>query len=294
MMVGKIDLGGTLKDKARDIPSPKEALSMLQNQTFLTHGTDEEETGLTLEADYASLCLLSYERPNFLRDTLKSLKDAPGYPYELIIHDDGSSNTYPDTLLQPVDELLIQAKNEGATVIINNPGHNQGQGISLNRMFSMAKGDPIIKLDADLHYYPGWLRETCRLMRENPSIGLLGLLHYYHEPVDSRETVIERFDEYSIHTHILGSAFALRRSVWEELGPFEEHSDAFAEDFMMQQAVTNSEKWHCALPKESLVENLGMGLGKSVVVLSTEENPGGEVAKIHKEPYIIGKDKYIG
>jgi glycosyltransferase involved in cell wall biosynthesis len=236
----------------------------------------------TLQSEFASLCVLSYERPTFLSNSLDSLQERPCHPYELIIHDDGSSN-------QITRELLSNKSKDNATVILNPKGHNQGQGVALNRMFEMAKGDPIIKLDADLQYYHGWLSETVRLLRLHPEIGLLGLLHYYHEPVDSHKTVIDRYDEWSSHTHILGSGFAMRRSCWEELGPFEEHSSAFAEDYDMQCRVTDSNNWVCALPKESLVANLGMGIGNSVVVLD-DGNGGAKVAEIHTQPFIIGAD----
>jgi cellulose synthase/poly-beta-1,6-N-acetylglucosamine synthase-like glycosyltransferase len=278
-MTDSKDTSGKLSTKAKDlisdIPSPKEALLKLPGVESST------ENGLTypgtLEKEYASLCVLSYNRPTFLRNSLKSLSDSPGHPYELIIHDDGSKDSDPG-----LDNTLFGAQYDGATVILNKPGHNQGQGIALNRMFGMATGDPIIKLDQDLQYYPGWLLEVKRLMTEYPCIGLLGLLHYYHDPVDSRKTVKVRHDEWSEHTHILGSAFAMRRACWEELGPFEEHSEAFAEDYVMQRKVDESGKWKCSLPKESLVENLGMGIPNSTVV--TKE---GGVSKIHKAPYVI-------
>lgn len=226
--------------------------------------------------------MLSFERPNYLKNTLKSLKDKPGHPYQLIIHDDGSTDAN-------TTQLIYDQAMQGATTIFNSPGNNQGQGVALNRMFQMSRGDPIIKLDADLHFHPGWLMETVRLMNENPQIGLLGLLHYYHDPVDTHKTIIERHDEWSEHTHILGSAFAVRRECWEELGPFEEGSEAFAEDFIFQQAVTESDNWVCALPKESLVDNLGMGLGKSMVV-QDDGNGGMKVHSIRKEPYVFGRD----
>jgi glycosyltransferase involved in cell wall biosynthesis len=225
--------------------------------------------------------LLSYERPDFLNNTLLSLKGKSGYEYELIIHDDGSTDGRVRENL--ISELY--ARKKASTVIFNSPGHNQGQGTALNRMFKIATGDPIIKLDADLKYYVGWLSEVIRLMKENEEIGLLGLLHYYHEPVDTRETVIDRYDDWSSHTHILGSAFAVRRECWEELGPFSEHSEAFAEDWEFQKKVTDSDKWVCALPKENLVANVGMGYETSVV----NKTVSGELSPIKKEPFIIGK-----
>ncbi len=252
---------------------------MTENITKRLHHSPAE-----LDADYASLCMLSYERPDFLNTSLDSISEDKTYPYEFIIHDDGSTEIEERRIL---DDALMAG--EISTLITNPPDHNQGQGIALNRMFGAAKGDPLIKLDADLTYRVGWLRETCRLFRQHPDIGLIGLLHYHHEPVDSRETVIERHDDYSIHTHILGSGFAVRRQCWEELGPFEEHSDAFAEDWSFQVKVTESEKWKCALPKDSLVANHGMGVATSTVVVDH-----GVVAKIHKTPHIINNHLISG
>jgi cellulose synthase/poly-beta-1,6-N-acetylglucosamine synthase-like glycosyltransferase len=270
------DTTGQLTDAIGELPSPKEALDKLPNPKFsMPFGKSEYPT--TLSAEYASCCVLSYERPIVFSKSVQELMQTPGHPYELLIHDDGST---PQTA-----RLAANMTERGATVILNKEGHNQGQGVALNRLFSMATGDPIIKLDADLDYHPGWLLEVIRLLEENPSIGLLGLVHYYYDPVDTRKTCIERHDEWSEHTHILGSAFAVRRECWNELGPFSEHSDAFAEDWEFQVKVAQSKKWKVALPKESLIENNNMGLGKSVVV-----EMDGSVHKINKEPYIIGKD----
>lgn len=226
--------------------------------------------------NFPTLCVLAYERPEYLRKMLDSLFDNTPEPYELIIHDDGSKNNYGS-----ISDMMGCA----STWIHNQWGWNQGQGVALNRMFGMAKGDPIIKLDADIEFTPGWLSKTTRLMEKYWEIGLLGLLHYYHDPVNSNKTMLTRAAEYTTHTHILGTAFALRRETWEELGPYEEYSEAFAEDWVMQQAVTKSDSWVCALPKEDLVISENMGLGKSVVVQGD-----GSVHKIHKTPYIINSD----
>lgn len=247
---------------------------------------------------FASLCVLSYERPEFLETCLETLANADA-PYELIVHDDGSRN-------EEVLEMLQHHQRKGriSSLILNTPGHNQGQGIALNRMFGMAKGDPIIKLDQDLVFRPGWLARVNEILDSNrdlpgadpsrglwavtlpyePRIGLLGLFHYLHEPVDSRETIVEHHGTWQEHTHICGSAFALRREAWEELGPFEEHSEAFAEDWAMQKAVTDSPSWVCGLPNDDLVQNQGFGIGPSTVVTAP-----GTVRKIHKEPMLHGR-----
>jgi glycosyltransferase involved in cell wall biosynthesis len=226
---------------------------------------------------FASCCVLSYNRPLFLRDCLSTLRQA-GAPLELIIHDDGSAD--PE-----VRRLLNGAVDDGATVILNAPGHNQGQGTALNRMFTIAAGDPIIKLDQDLVFTPGWLAKVQELMSAHPSIGLLGLMHYDHDPVDSAKTLIAQEHGWSSRTHILGSAFAVSRDCWESLGPFEEHSMAFAEDWIFQRKVTDSYAWLCGLPDEDLVSNQGFGVGPSTVVVGTASAPA--VTTIHTGPRLI-------
>ena len=213
-------------------------------------------------SDFASCCVLSYERPRFLETALTTLVKNAGAPLELIVHDDGSAGEARRDIIAFLDGMMEDGL--VSTVILNPPGHNQGQGIALNRMFQMAKGDPIIKLDHDLIFAPDWLATTMQILGDNgrlhdecaeedftppePLIGLLGLFHYRYEPVNSAKTIISTHPTFQEHTHICGSAFAMPREAWEHFGPFEEHSDAFAEDYVMQLAVTESDEYVCALP----------------------------------------------
>lgn len=222
---------------------------------------------------HASCCVLSFNRPRFLDTCLTTMRVA-GAPFELIVHDDGSADP-------GVRHYLNACVDHGATVILNPPGHNQGQGTALNRMFSVASGDPIIKIDQDLVFKPGWLARVNALMDANPQIGLLGLFHYHHEPCDSAKTRIRQYDDWSSRTHILGSAFVVRRECWEELGPFVEHSPAFSEDWDFQRRVTNDSDFVCALPDEDLASNQGFGIGPSTVVTADGVSP------IHTGPKIF-------
>ncbi len=250
-------------------------------------------------ADHASLCMLSYERPAFLGQAIETAVANAGAPLELIVHDDGSSDPGVRALL---DDLL----NMGlvSTVILNPRGHNQGQGTALNRMFNMATGDPIIKLDQDLIFRPSWLVDVCDILDRNardctskvplypgskdgieggPRIGLLGLFHYHHDPVDSAKTRVAAHGYWEQHTHICGSGFAVTRECWRALGPFGEHSAAFAEDWVFQMRVTESSRYVCALPPGDLVDNQGFGIGPSTVVIAKDT-----VQPIHMHPHIIG------
>lgn len=243
---------------------------------------------------YSSCCFLSYNRPSFLARALQTAQLHACSPHELLVHDDGSSRDGTPEGEPHMPEYLLDylSRNMVSSLILNPGGHNQGQGVALNRMFGMATGDPILKLDQDLIFAPEWLKRVKDLLDANdaaadrgeePRIGLLGLLHYHLEPVDSAKTRIEQFDGWSSRTHILGSGFALTRRCWEALGPFDEHSEAFAEDWSMQQAVTAHPEYVCALPDDDLCVNQGMGIGPSTVVVGP-----GKVAEIHRGPYLIG------
>lgn len=174
-----------------------------------------------------------------------------------------------------------------STLILNSPGHNEGQGVALNRMFQVATGDPIVKIDHDLVFDPSWLTEVQRIL-EDERVGLLGLFKYAHDPVDWRKTGKDVLgvapEGYGFHTHICGSAMVIPRWVWKRIGPFDQRSDAFGEDWMFQRRVGASDlDIHCALPDRDLVVNNGFGIGPSTVVVAPDT-----VAKIHHGPRIFG------
>lgn len=244
---------------------------------------------------FATVCVLSYERPDFLRDSLLTMRECADYPMEIIVHDDGSRD-------MQVHQLLHELRMQGliSTVIANPPGHNQGQGVALNRMFTMAAGDPIIKADQDLIYQPGWLKRCVEILEGNqerfiwggqrppegvePRIGALGLFRYPVEPVRYDEMFVRSWIDWEQHEDFVGSAMVIPREVWEAFGPFEQHSTAFAEDRDFKFKLKEEGGLALGLPiGDDLAKNIGFGVGPSTVVVDH-----GKVADIHAAPYIIG------
>lgn len=240
---------------------------------------------------YPTLCFLAYERPQFLKQAITTALAGVDEPVEIIVHDDGSED--PEQL-----KLLHDLHLTGcvSSLVLNAPGVNQGQGVALNRMFRMASGDPIIKLDHDLVFEPGWLR-TVKAILEDQRVGLCALFKYWLDPVDWRKTRVPDEDVlacgeglpqgYSFHTHIIGSGFAVPRRVWDILGPFEERWESFGEDWDFQKRVHEHPCLFNALPDQDLVSNVGFGLGPSTVVVAGE-NGVPEPRKIHKQPVLVG------
>lgn len=239
------------------------------------------------ERNFATCCILSYNRAQFLKQSIATLKANADYPIEIIVHDDGS--TQPE-LLTYLQELIESGA--VSTVIRNPPGHNQGQGIALNRMFHMAKGDPIVKLDHDLIYKPGWLHQCVTLLETNkddasqPPIGAMGLFKYSAPPVEHTEMHIRNWPGWEEVEDFVGSALVIPRHVWEEIGPFEERSAAFAEDIDFKKRA-QAAGYKLALPPNDLADNIGFGVGPSTVAVHRDGELTSE--KIKPETYVLGE-----
>lgn len=248
---------------------------------------------------FASCCLLSYERPDFLRTALATLVAHAEYPLELIVHDDGSRN-------EQVKIALRQLQDHGliSTLIQNSPGHNEGVGVAVNRCFDVARGDYLLKLDQDLVFEPGWLRKAVAIFEGNednwdlheddgePIIGALGFFRYGAEPVRYEDMFIRDWggvaDECSWEQHedFVGSAMMFDRDTWERFRPFPERSAAFAEDLEFKTKL-KAHGYAMALPKEDLVRNLGFGYGPSTVV-AKDKDGALTAAKIKEGPRLLG------
>jgi len=232
--------------------------------------------------EFATACILSYNRLEFLQQMIGTMVAYAGHPLEIIVHDDGTSDPQQR-------QYLHHLVNQGriSTLIENPPGHNQGQGIALNRMFNMAKGDPIIKLDHDLIFSEGWLRTAVDILHHNkvrrPRIGALGLFKYDYEPVRHQDMLLHDYGDWSEVKDFVGSAMVIPRLAWERFGPFGEHSEAFAEDAVFKQQVTADENWCCALTRDDLVRNQGFGVGPSTLVINEKH----DLQPFHREPKII-------
>jgi GT2 family glycosyltransferase len=246
---------------------------------------------------FASLCFLSYNRPAFIGEAIMSASRLAGYPHEVLVHDDGSGPDVIPMLLTLLDAGYI------SHLTLNRQGHNEGVGEAIRRMFDMAQGDVLIKLDQDMLFTPDWLAKTVEILDADPTVGMFGFFKYNHEPVDWRKMQIRvptRSDDlvdlapYHYTRQFCGSGFAIPRRVFDRLGPLDSHLDAFNEDsnfmtkvraaFVDEQPGQSDDhgRFELALPDTDLATNRGFGIGPSTVV---EE--GYVVHKIHHGPYVI-------
>jgi glycosyltransferase involved in cell wall biosynthesis len=245
--------------------------------------------------NYASLCVLSYNRLDFLKQTLSTALNNTNLPLEVIVHDDGSYFVGEENQGYQIRRYLCDLLESKliSSVIFNPPGKNEGQGRALNKLFNCASGDILIAVDQDLIFKIGWLETTRSILDGSttpsgaPGIGSLGGFRYNHDPVDHEKMFIHNWGKFEEHQDYVGSYMAFSRKGWERFGPFEEYSDAFAEDAVIKREIFETDNWCNALPPKDIVENQGFGVGPSTVVAKQESGKVG-VTKIHKEPNLIG------
>lgn len=255
----------------------------MQKKRFLTGPYDGEFVDHVSynNKPLASLVVLSFNRPDFLHRTIASLKQYTTYPYELIVVDDGSMEKGNVEFLM----RLYEAKE--LSLLILNPGRNQGVGASINKGFHAAHGKYLLKLDADLTYTPFWLERTVAIMETFPEIGVLGLFHYWHEPCDWRNKLIRKEVrnniEVEVHEDQVGSTMVFTREVYEKYGDFREGSYCFGADYGYKMHLKEEGYW-IALPIGDLVDNFGFGLPYTSLLWKGKE------VGVAREPLIFGHE----
>jgi len=166
---------------------------------------------------YFSICIPHYCRAYYLYEVIESLHKYADMPYELIIHEDGSTdNSLKD---------IIKLRNEFSTIIINtNTGYNMGLAHSINRCVSMATSKYILFLNNDCRLLTSCLKDFKNIL-DNEFVGFIAPsdehLKFPQEYFETNNT------KFYIHTGFgSGAALAFRKKVWEEVGGFELYQSA--------------------------------------------------------------------
>lgn len=229
--------------------------------------------------EFASVVILSYNRPEYLRRSVESLHLHTSYPYELIVVSDGSI----DAQERRVVYELVESKLVSTAII--NAGRNLGIGTGINRGFRASSGAFLVKADADFEYKEGWLEEATDLLGIFPEIGVLGLFHYFHDPCHWKKKFIEYREKDGKKVEIVEDFVglgAMRREVWEKNGLFTEDGRAFAEDVDYKLRL-QSRGYLLGLPLEDKVVNVGFGEQHSSLIKSIG-TPGDPATYIYNIP----------
>ena len=203
---------------------------------------------------FASLCVLSYKRPEMLRTCIESIIRNTTFPYELIVSSDGNDD--PNNLIY----LYRMFKEKRISKLIINNGGNRGVGKSFANCASVADGDYICKIDADLTFQPGWLEAGVKVI-DRDLVGAISFFNYRHyDPNDTRFEVITATEDHCIVNDFVSSIYLFKRNKLAIAGW--DKDDGFHLNLRP-----------LAITAEDYVTNTGFGVTKSVYVSGTEDHP---------------------
>jgi glycosyltransferase involved in cell wall biosynthesis len=162
-------------------------------EVLQVHHSSRREESMT---EYVTLALRSYNRLPILRASLESLWANTDYPYELIVHDDGSRGDAVEYLQE------MQAQGKIQVLILNREGYNIGMGLATDRAVRCGTGDYIVELDGDEQFSPSWLTRAVLAMKYFPEIGILHLTQrcVTHDRDKPTEYITyDEWDRYVLH-----------------------------------------------------------------------------------------------
>lgn len=218
----------------------------------------------------ASLCVLAYNRYEFLYNLVQSLfAFKAGYPYELIIHNDGSTDPRIPTLLENLRDM------KRVSFTINNAGRNMGIEKSLKHCIGVSHGDYIFKLDHDLQFIKdGWL-DLAIYHLKNKKVGAVGLLDYSnYDPKDERFHNKKNMDDYYLSDNFVSSGYGFRKGLFQKYG-HEMKNDGW-------HKLLHRKGYELRILKPDVVQNIGFGIPNSVYV-----GKDLKAVKMYDEPLIF-------
>jgi GT2 family glycosyltransferase len=232
-----------------------------------------------------SICIVTYQARNLLRDCLHSIyQNPPQGLFECIIVDNNSDDGTKEMLAAEFPEVTL----------IVNPG-NLGFTAPMNQAFKAAKGEYLLQLNPDTLIHPHSLTRLIEFMENHPEVGICspkvlnddGSMQNPCRRGESRPLAVigyftglgklfprnHRLNEYSMSymdenaTHpvagVAGSCMLLRRQVIDQIGYLDEAFYAYQEDadicFRARQAG-----WKVYYYPEAQITHYG-GLGGSRV-----------------------------
>jgi GT2 family glycosyltransferase len=199
-------------------------VSALQNGTAAYGG---EEQGLV------SIVIPVFNEVTYTRQCLENLAANTGYePYEVIIVDNGSSDT--------TEELLSTL--QGDVTIIRNDS-NRGFAVACNQGAEAARGEYVVFLNNDTIPQRRWLMSLVHTVRELPQVAIVGskllypdgsiqhagvafdlregaiFISHIYKGINSDHPAVNYLREYNAVT---AASMLVRRSVFMKLGMFDE------------------------------------------------------------------------
>jgi glycosyltransferase involved in cell wall biosynthesis len=158
-----------------------------------------------------SIIIPCFNHGKFIEAAIASVKQQPYQNVEIIVVDDGSTDSYTVEVLNKIsnDVKVIRQSNSGPSVARNNA-------------IRQSNGEYILALDSDNKIRPQYISKAVEILKTKPEVGVVyGDFQYYGSKSDIKEQ-----PEFNIKQQLLYNLFDMcavfRRKVFDDVGGFDE------------------------------------------------------------------------
>lgn len=171
------------------------------------------------------ICLITYNRLEYTKRTLKSLKDTITVPYCLIVVDNNSTDGTQDWLNGMLGEgkvdWVINRKDNGY------PGKacNEGWAFGINpQSYVHIDATHLMRCDNDMEFEPGWDLGVQEYFKDIPRLGQLGLDHSALDTFNGDERYFTMGPNLAINAWPgnVGGPCIIRREVYDKGARYDE------------------------------------------------------------------------
>lgn len=203
---------------------------------------------------FASLCILAYKRPEWLRECLDSILHTIDYPCEIIVNCDGGDRECYSVAREYFENNKI------SKLVLSN-GKNRGVGTAFQNCLGVCEGDYIFKIDTDLIFREGWLSSAVSILENHLGVGAVSLFNYRnYDPNDTRFEITKKEHDVLFVTDFVSSVYGFRKESLPLIVP-------------VQDDGNHTKMGLLGITSVDLVHNRGFGVGKSVYLSGTMEKP---------------------
>jgi glycosyltransferase involved in cell wall biosynthesis len=170
---------------------------------------------------YFSIVISVFNKEDFIYNTINSVLNQTFSDFELIIVNDGSSDSSEKIITSFSDSRIRYIYQE-----------NQGAGATRNHGIQLAKSDVIALLDGDDVWLPNYLESIFNAIKAFPNehIYATAIAHKYNErivpvtynfPIDGKTTLKSYLENSLKHTILTSSSIVFKKSILETTGLFD-------------------------------------------------------------------------
>jgi len=179
-----------------------------------------------------SVILPVYNGAQFVAEAVESVLGQTYVPLELIVIDDGSTDTSVEVLARYPDIRLIRQENAGVAA-------------ARNRGVAEASGKILAFIDQDDRWRPDKLDHQLDYLNATPNAGfVLGQMRTFLEPGMEPPSWLNPVLLDSDTPGLLPGTFVIRRSFFETIGPFNEEIETASDSEWLLRAYSSGDPGH--------------------------------------------------